>query len=215
MTLFLNRPVISHLSIVLVLHKRVGESVSDADALQVETLANAIRYRRHEVAAVRLSKDIKRVRLQFGMFVEEFVQEVEHVFSGLLLVDVFVARVPVRETGAGRLIDENQRRVTVPRIWVVGRGFVVFVDLAGTVLMELSDGAGASRSASHPEDHRVDRRVAAALKVPEKVVLVARPFDAQVAGSLVHRVTQPVEDLWLVGDVQRVAHIIGIGVVLN
>ena len=59
-----------------------------------------------------------------------------HVIADLLFV--MVKPQPVREPGAGGLVDVEQVRLGVPREWVVNGGVTAGIDTAWTILSKKS-----------------------------------------------------------------------------
>lgn len=127
----------SHWLVVLVLRQWVGQTVSNQYRFEVEgALWVAQDLRRKDwdvVASVGLACNVEVKFLVFWELLEEQFQERVHVFTGCYGVSDGLRGV--RETNIDRLVQEDNRSVVVPRVWVELR-FQVGVDRRRAQLKE-------------------------------------------------------------------------------
>jgi len=160
----------SHGTVVIVLSKTIGETVTDQDGLKVDVTLlvrqNLGSKDRDVVTSVRLSSNVEvLLRILRELLKEECEQGIDILASSHRVSD---SRTTVRVPDVDRLVKEDDGGVGVPGVVIVNR-LDVFTDAARTQLQEQTSERRAARATVQPENNGVILRVVARFEEPCQV----------------------------------------------
>ena len=139
---------------------------------------------RNVVATVGLACNVEVLMVVLGELLEEQLQKCVNVLSS---IDGVGNRIRgVRVADIDWLVQENDRGVVVPRVWVVHR-LQALADGRRAQLKEQTSQGRAARATVQPQNNRVVFGVVTRLKQPEEKVLVFI-LHIQITGVLLDRV---------------------------